>query len=96
MPGDYIKCPRCELNYIKRGEEYCAVCKAELKKGDEVVYSSEDFSHYLTKAPGVLVRIGIRNEEIGCGAVCHDAAFKVDEAALKVGCEVLARFALEG
>ena len=33
MPGDYIKCPRCELNYIKRGEEYCAVCKAELKKG---------------------------------------------------------------
>ena len=59
-------------------------------------YSSEDFSHYLTKAPGALVRIGIRNEEIGCGAVCHDAAFKVDEAALKVGCEVLARFALEG
>ena len=59
-------------------------------------YSSEDFSHYLTKAPGVLVRIGIRNEEIGCGAVCHDAAFKVDEAALKVGCEVLASFALEG
>ena len=59
-------------------------------------YSSEDFSHYLTKAPGALVRIGIRNEEIGCGAVCHDAAFKVDDAALKVGCEVLARFALEG
>ena len=31
MPGDFVKCPRCDLNYIRRGEEYCEVCKAELK-----------------------------------------------------------------
>ncbi len=42
MPGDYIKCPRCELNYIKRGEEYCAVCKAELKKGPQLVFAVDD------------------------------------------------------
>ena len=42
MPGDYIKCPRCELNYIKRGEEYCDVCKAELKKGPQLVFAIDD------------------------------------------------------
>ena len=42
MPGDYIKCPRCELNYIKRGEEYCAVCKAELKKGPQLIFAVDD------------------------------------------------------
>jgi len=27
----YIRCPRCELNYITKGEQYCDVCKKELK-----------------------------------------------------------------
>ncbi len=26
----YVKCSRCELNYILEGEELCDVCKAEL------------------------------------------------------------------
>lgn len=26
----YIKCPRCNLNYIIDGEEYCEVCKSEI------------------------------------------------------------------
>lgn len=26
------KCPKCELNYIRDGEEYCDVCKRELKR----------------------------------------------------------------
>ena len=30
MAGDYIKCPRCELNYIHKDQQYCDVCKAEL------------------------------------------------------------------
>ena len=42
MPGDWIKCPRCELNYIRRGEEYCDVCKAELKKGPQLVFAIDD------------------------------------------------------
>ena len=42
MPGDYIKCPRCDLNWIKRGEEYCDVCKAELKKGPQLVFAVDD------------------------------------------------------
>ena len=32
MGKKYIKCPRCELNYIVEGEdEYCHVCKSEMK-----------------------------------------------------------------
>ena len=48
------KCPKCELNYIREGEEYCEVCRRELKRAqmrgrraedetedDEVVMCSE-------------------------------------------------------
>ena len=32
----YIRCPRCELNYIEKKEKLCSVCKAELSaKKDE-------------------------------------------------------------
>lgn len=33
----YIRCPRCELNYIKSNEDLCSVCQAEisLKKDDD-------------------------------------------------------------
>ena len=33
----YIRCPRCELNYIKKSDKYCDVCKKEMKliKSDE-------------------------------------------------------------
>lgn len=29
----YIKCPRCELNYILKKDKYCDVCKKEMKAG---------------------------------------------------------------
>ncbi len=29
----YIKCPRCELNYILSNQDYCEVCKQEMKAG---------------------------------------------------------------
>ena len=38
----YVLCPRCELNYIQEGEEYCDVCKAELKKGPQLVFAVDD------------------------------------------------------
>ena len=30
----FIKCPRCELNYIREEEQYCPVCKREMR-GEE-------------------------------------------------------------
>ena len=36
----YIRCPRCELNYIEKKDKICSVCKAELSaKKDE--YTSD-------------------------------------------------------
>ena len=29
----YIKCPRCELNYIFKKDNYCEVCKQEMRAG---------------------------------------------------------------
>ena len=26
-----VKCPRCELNYIQEDEDYCKICKREIK-----------------------------------------------------------------
>ena len=26
----FVKCPRCELNYMPENEEYCSVCKREI------------------------------------------------------------------
>ena len=38
----YIKCPRCDLNYIQEEEEYCNVCKAELKMGPKLLFANDD------------------------------------------------------
>ncbi len=34
-PTQYIRCPRCELNYIQKKDKYCAVCKAEMSAKKE-------------------------------------------------------------
>ena len=31
MKQTYIKCPRCELNYILKKDKFCNVCKKEMK-----------------------------------------------------------------
>ncbi len=38
----YKKCPRCELNWIPVEEDYCDVCKAELKIGGATLLEDED------------------------------------------------------
>lgn len=40
------KCPKCELNYIREGEDFCEVCKREMKRAQahirQVEQESED------------------------------------------------------
>ena len=38
----YVLCPRCELNYMLDGEEYCDICKAELKKGPGLLFAIDE------------------------------------------------------
>ena len=38
------KCPKCELNYIRDGEDYCEVCKRELKRAQSRGHHVEEES----------------------------------------------------
>lgn len=39
----YIKCPRCELNYILKKDKFCDVCKSEMKAG---ILDESDFDEF--------------------------------------------------
>ena len=42
----YVKCPRCELNYIdSEKQEYCDVCIAEMK-GSKLQFADLDVEDY--------------------------------------------------
>jgi len=56
--------------------------------------SSEDFSWYLTKVPGMLFRYGIYNPEKGCTSVPHRPDFKVDEDAMKTAVLTFVNFVM--
>lgn len=56
--------------------------------------SSEDFAHYLTKAPGLLFRFGTRNESIGCTALAHRNDFDIDENGMKYAIKAFCTYIL--
>lgn len=57
--------------------------------------SSEDFSQYLTKKPGVFLRLGTRNEAKGITTLPHNNDFDIDESALPIGSQVCVQFVLD-
>ena len=57
--------------------------------------SSEDFSQYLTKKPGVFFRLGTRNEAKGCVTLPHNNDFLIDEEPFQVGCKTCVQFVFD-
>jgi len=57
--------------------------------------SSEDFSQYLTKKPGVFLRLGTRNPEKGCVTLPHNNDFLIDEDAFVFGSDTCVQFVLD-
>ena len=53
----------------------------------------EDFAYFAQRAPGLLIRLGIRNEVFGSVHAGHSPEFRVDEAALPTGIATLVAFA---
>jgi amidohydrolase len=53
----------------------------------------EDFSYFAARAPGLMIRLGVRNEAAGIVHYPHSPQFRVDEAAIPVGIATLAAFA---
>lgn len=57
--------------------------------------SSEDFSWYLQKIPGVFTYIGSANPEKGITGTNHQSTYDVDEDVLKRGAALAAQFAID-
>jgi amidohydrolase len=57
--------------------------------------AAEDFAYFLERVPGAFAFIGAGNEAKGITAPHHSPRFDIDEAALPIGAELLARIALE-
>ena len=38
------KCPKCELNYIREGEDFCEVCKREMKRAQARIRHADEES----------------------------------------------------
>jgi amidohydrolase len=54
---------------------------------------AEDFAYFAQRVPGLLMRLGIRNEAIGSVHSGHSPLFKVDEGAFPTGIAALVAFA---
>jgi amidohydrolase len=56
---------------------------------------SDDMAHFLAAAPGCYFLVGAGNTDKGITAPHHSSHFEIDEDALPIGVEVMARAALE-
>lgn len=54
---------------------------------------AEDFAYFAQRVPGVLVRLGVRNDALGAVHPGHSPEFRIDEAALPIGVRTLVAFA---
>ena len=72
----YVLCPRCELNYMQEGEEYCDVCKAELKLGPGLVFAvDEDEADSGEKLCPICKRAYIAEDEDMCEQCREDRKY---------------------
>ncbi len=63
--------------------------------GGEPTMAGEDFAYFTQNVPGVMFKLGCRNEEKGTIYPLHHESFDVDEECLKHGVTLLSAFALD-
>ena len=69
---EYVRCPRCELNYIEKGQKLCKVCEAELSsKGNQEL--TEEEAREMNLCPVCKKNYLIDDEEI-----CNECAAEKD------------------
>jgi amidohydrolase len=54
---------------------------------------AEDFAYFAERVPGLLMRLGVRNESLGAVHYVHSPLFKLDEGAFPTGIATLVAFA---
>ena len=72
----WILCPRCELNYIKKSDQYCDVCKKEMK----LIKSTEDDIGDLELCPICKINF-VQNDQEICDSCKQELGMNVDEEA---------------
>ena len=77
----YIKCPRCELNYMLSTQDYCDVCKLEMKAG----YQDEaDLDDVLLEEEGAICPICkvnyISDDSKGMCDTCYEENSSMSES----------------
>jgi len=77
--SDYIKCPRCELNYIHKDQQYCEICKAELGLGPELVFAVESEKEETFKLCPICKQVNIKEDEEMCEKCRENRDFKTDQ-----------------
>lgn len=74
--SEYIRCPRCELNYIHKKDKFCEVCKQEMQVG-----GGEDISDLDLELCPICKTNYIQPDEVMC-ATClaeHNSADSVND-----------------
>lgn len=93
-------CPPCVNNPDMTALVHKAASEAVGEQGvdsspDVMSTGSDDMSHFLNAVPGCYFIVGAHNTEKGRAFPHHHPRFNVDEEALPIGVEVLARAAIE-
>lgn len=102
----FIKCPRCELNYMQEGEQYCSVCKREVRGeakdeflelcsvcGENPVYPGKDLCLFCLKEIGKNNDSPIQDDSVATEDATLDlgAASNMDEITLEMEADIPAR-----
>lgn len=93
-------CPPCTndpaMTELVRRAALASVGEKEVDDSEEVMTTgSDDMAYFLDAVPGCYFIVGAHNEEKGANYPHHHPRFNIDEDAMPIGVEVLARAALE-
>jgi amidohydrolase len=92
-------CPACvndaAVSELVRRAAIATVGEQGVPGGDQRQAASDDMAFFLEAAPGCYFFVGASNAEKGINAPHHSPRFDIDEDALAIGVEVLARATLE-
>ncbi len=93
-------CPPCTndaaMTELVHKAAVASVGEKDVDSSEEVMTTgSDDMAHFLNTVPGCYFIVGAQNEEKGAKYPHHHPRFNIDEDAMPVGVEVLARAAIE-
>ncbi len=83
------------FNDLKLAKDFAEYARSNGMRVEEPqpTMGAEDFAYFAQRVPGLLIRLGVRNESVGATHPVHSPLFRLDEAALPVGVASLLLFA---